>query len=507
MRRIFLCLFALFVFLSCLTTEHTRMRIPAKMTIDNSRWRGFNLLGMFALTTMDKGFREIDFKIISDLGFNFVRLPLDYRIYTSKTNWFIFFENNIKKIDEAVQWGMDYDVHVQINLQRATGYCCNSAQLPEGQDLDLWTDKRAQDAFIAHWEMFASRYRSVPPEYLSFNLVNEPANIDSDMYTMVMKRTIDAIKKYNPDRQIYIDGLHWASEPVTELIVERVSQSIHCYEPNQLTHYKAHWIDGYENWIEPVWPMYNISQYLYGVHKQEYKTPLILKADFLPGSVFPKGSEIIINISKVSFKAQLVIKSAEREIYSKQFICDENDPDAIKSIKTQWGYENIYNKDYSSMLLTDTGTIFIENTDGDWLIFNSIIMKIEGIGEICIIPRLPWGSKQKTVYVSEDLRLIDENKNELSNFEVLDNYVKFRDENNIAVVVGEWGVYNQTPHNITLRFMEDYLKAFKKYNLGWALWNFDGPFGIFNSDRADVDYEEYRGYKLDRKMLELLQRY
>jgi endoglucanase len=36
------------------------------------------------------------------------------------------------------------------------------------------------------------------------------------------------------------------------------------------------------------------------------------------------------------------------------------------------------------------------------------------------------------------------------------------------------------------------------------MWNLRGTFGIVDSQRADVVYENFRGHKLDRKMLELL---
>jgi hypothetical protein len=39
------------------------------------------------------------------------------------------------------------------------------------------------------------------------------------------------------------------------------------------------------------------------------------------------------------------------------------------------------------------------------------------------------------------------------------------------------------------------------------MWNFRGSFGILDSGRQDVQYEEFRGHKLDRKLLELLLRY
>jgi endoglucanase len=75
------------------------------------------------------------------------------------------------------------------------------------------------------------------------------------------------------------------------------------------------------------------------------------------------------------------------------------------------------------------------------------------------------------------------------------------------VLVGEWGAYNKTPHDVMLHWAEDSLANWQKAGWGWALWNFRGPFGILDSDRVDGTYEHFAGHKLDRKFLELLQRY
>lgn len=45
------------------------------------RWRGFNLLNKF-MSDSQKPFEERDFADIAELGFDFVRLPLDYRCWT-----------------------------------------------------------------------------------------------------------------------------------------------------------------------------------------------------------------------------------------------------------------------------------------------------------------------------------------------------------------------------------------------------------------------------------------
>jgi endoglucanase len=72
-------------------------------------------------------------------------------------------------------------------------------------------------------------------------------------------------------------------------------------------------------------------------------------------------------------------------------------------------------------------------------------------------------------------------------------------------MVGEFGAHNRTPHEVVLAWMRDCLDAWKQADWGWALWNYRGSFGILDSDRSDVSYETWRGHKLDRAMLQLLQ--
>ena len=77
----------------------------------------------------------------------------------------------------------------------------------------------------------------------------------------------------------------------------------------------------------------------------------------------------------------------------------------------------------------------------------------------------------------------------------------------VGVFVGEWGVHQQTPHELALAWMKDHLQLWKEAGWGWALWQFRGDFGVLNSGRKDVAYEPFAGHLLDRKMLALLQAY
>lgn len=74
----------------------------------------------------------------------------------------------------------------------------------------------------------------------------------------------------------------------------------------------------------------------------------------------------------------------------------------------------------------------------------------------------------------------------------------------VGVMIGEWGTHQFTPHDATLAWMRDMMELWKEAGWGWALWNLHGNFGVLDSGRHDVRYEEFRGRKLDRAMLEVL---
>ncbi|HGJ66711.1 TPA: glycoside hydrolase [bacterium] len=317
------------------------------------RWRGFNLLEKF-IGEHNSPFVESDFKWISEWGFDFVRLPLSYRCWADVNDWLNLKENVLKEIDQVVEFGQKYKVHVNINFHRAPGYCVN----PPEEPLSLWKDEKALDACAFHWAHFAKRYKGIPNEQVSFDLLNEPARIPEETYVHVVKRLVEAIRNEDPDRLIIADGLSWGRDPVHGIIDLNIGQSTRGYDPMEISHYKASWVNS-QNWQEPTWPLIR-------------------------------------------------------------------------------GYEKL---------------------DKEWL-------KKDRID--------PW---------------------------------KALENKGVGIHVGEWGAFQHTPHKVVLAWMKDQLELWKEANWGWAMWNFRGSFGILDSNRKDIEYEDFNGHKLDRKMLNLIMAY
>jgi endoglucanase len=291
---------------------------------------------------------------MKDWGFDFVRLPLSYWCWSTPENWRAMNEDSLKHIDEAVTFGRRYGVHVNINFHRAPGYCVN----PPAEPFNLWEDEKALEASCYHWAHFAKRYKGIPNEQVSFDLLNEPARIPEATYHRVVKALVEAIRNEDPDRLIIADGLQWGREPVPSLTDLNVAQSTRGYDPMQISHFKASWIGGSDTWPVPTWPL----------------------------------------------------------------------------------------KD-----------------GGGW---NKERLRRERIE--------PW---------------------------------KALERQGVGVHVGEWGAFQHTPHEAVLAWMKDCLELWQEAGWGWAMWNFRGSFGILDSGRSDVAYEDFNGHRLDRKMLELIQAY
>ena len=215
------------------------------------RWRGFNLLEKFVAETKKK-FVETDFAWMQEWGFDFVRLPLDYRCWAKQTDWLTIDDAELKDIDEAVAFGKKYGVHVNISFHRAPGFSVN--QIVK-EPASLWDSEDAQAAFALHWRTFANRYKGVPNTRVSFNLVNEPDTVPEEKYVRAATRAIEAIRAEDPNRLIIADGLMWARLPVKSLVPLHVAQSTRGYEPMRISHYHANWIGGADKWETPNWPL------------------------------------------------------------------------------------------------------------------------------------------------------------------------------------------------------------------------------------------------------------
>lgn len=168
-------------------------------------------------------------------------------------------ERPLKKIDDVVELGRRYRIHVNLNLHRIPGYCINAR---EKEPLDLFKGPeedcaRALEAACHHWLHFARRYKGIPSARLSFDLINEPPTMPPGEYANVVQALVATIRLEDPSRLIVADGIDVGRTPVPELANLGLMQSARGYDPVQVSHYKASWIPHATrpDKAPPTWPL------------------------------------------------------------------------------------------------------------------------------------------------------------------------------------------------------------------------------------------------------------
>jgi endoglucanase len=231
------------------------------------RWRGFNLLEKFTHKPDEwlsvaphwgmnnESFRKSDFEWIAEFGFDFVRLPMSYRCWCDENDWYKIKEDKLKEIDEALDYGKEFDLHVSINFHRAPGFTINDIMFkPEHREaMSLWDDEEALNACAFHWKLFADRYKDIPNNRLSFNLLNEPVRTTEEKHDRVIRRLVNDIREADPHRLIIIDGYNFM--PSFNLIDLKIGQCPRGYAPGELTHYRSTWSGSAVYDQLPTWPM------------------------------------------------------------------------------------------------------------------------------------------------------------------------------------------------------------------------------------------------------------
>jgi endoglucanase len=76
----------------------------------------------------------------------------------------------------------------------------------------------------------------------------------------------------------------------------------------------------------------------------------------------------------------------------------------------------------------------------------------------------------------------------------------------VPIHFGEMGCYKHTPPEVILTWFDDTLSVLGDLRSGWTPWNFRGPFGVLDTQRAGTKFEDWHGHQPDRQLLALLQK-
>ncbi|TRZ44466.1 cellulase family glycosylhydrolase [Robertkochia solimangrovi] len=180
--------------------------------------------------------RKIDVDSLKKWGFNSIRLPMHYNLFTppvekepvkGENTWF---ETGFLMTDELLKWCAENEMYLILDMHATPG--------GQGHDLNisdrdpskpsLWESKENQQKLIALWQKLAKRY-STEPWIGAYDIINEPnwaftddgtlegvlkngvAEKDNTPLRKLMMEITEAIRKEDKTHIVIIEGNGWGN--------------------------------------------------------------------------------------------------------------------------------------------------------------------------------------------------------------------------------------------------------------------------------------------------------
>ena len=212
--------------------------------------KGVNLGGWFSQcdyseNRLNNFITEVDFKQIAGLGFDHVRIPIDYNVIQNPDG--TMRPDGLGRIDAALALCNKYGLRAVLDLHKTPGYSFDAGEKEAG----FFESESYQERFYWIWETLAEWFGGMS-DRVAFELLNE---VTEARYLPAWKRIsrecVRRIRFFAPDTIILLGSYNWNSaRTVPELDApydDKMVYNFHFYEPHVFTHQGAYWMPELQN--------------------------------------------------------------------------------------------------------------------------------------------------------------------------------------------------------------------------------------------------------------------
>ncbi|WP_428069244.1 cellulase family glycosylhydrolase [Chryseobacterium gambrini] len=179
---------------------------------------------------LKNGITRQDIDFLKKAGFNSIRLPMHYNLYTlpiekeSKKGENTWLEEGFKMTDDLLKWCADNKMYLILDLHAAPGGQGNDVNISDNDKSkpSLWESEENQKKTIALWKKLAERYKN--SQWIGgYDLINEPninftgknINGTDEMSNAplwkLQKEITEAIRTVDKKHIIIIEGNGWGN--------------------------------------------------------------------------------------------------------------------------------------------------------------------------------------------------------------------------------------------------------------------------------------------------------
>ena len=256
--------------------------------------------------------QEDDFERLEQLGFDFVRIPIDEVQFWDEQG------NKLPEAWDLLTMALDmsrkHNLRAIVDLHIIRSHYFNAVNEGNADANTLFTSEKAQQDLIDMWYQLSDVLKGYSNDSVAYEFMNEPVADDHEQWNQLIAKVHKALRKIEPQRTLVIGSNRWQGyETMKYLRVpendKNIILSFHYYNPMILTHYGAWWTP--------------IGKY---TGKVNYPGILVSKEDYeaAPDSIKPLLNEYtkqVWDINKIREDFKDAIAVAKK--YDLQLFCGE----------------------------------------------------------------------------------------------------------------------------------------------------------------------------------------
>ena len=188
--------------------------------------------------------QEDDFERLAQLGFDFVRIPIDEQQFWDEEG------NKLPEawdlLTKALDQARKHNLRAIVDLHIIRSHYFNAVN-EGGEDTNtLFTSEKSQQDLINLWQQLSEVLHEYSNDWVAYEFMNEPVADDHEQWNRLIAKVHKALREIEPQRTLVIGSNRWQGyETMKYLRVpegdKNIILSFHYYNPMLLTHYGAWW--------------------------------------------------------------------------------------------------------------------------------------------------------------------------------------------------------------------------------------------------------------------------
>ncbi len=197
------------------------------------------------------------YKELSEMGFNSVRFYINYGLFESDENPYVYNEDGFEWLDKNIEQASECGIKLLLNMHYPQG-----GYQSQGNGMELWTERENQKRLTALWTEIAKRYAD-NVNILGYGIVNEPVlplvTTEADcleLWQSVAQEITDSIRTVDTNHPVFVERMcavkntdtgqsKWENfnneNNYVKIDDDNIVYEFHYYDPHMYTHQDFSW--------------------------------------------------------------------------------------------------------------------------------------------------------------------------------------------------------------------------------------------------------------------------